>query len=115
MYSYVCICLPLLLVLAVTYECTVELPESRYEFDFKDNEIENQFELDLACPRLAICYTIILYYCLANTFTITMHPLPCVFVYLWIMHYVPLGSIDATSQLAVPQKYLEYVASAEGF
>ena len=24
----------------------------RYEFHLKDNEAENQFELDLACPRL---------------------------------------------------------------
>lgn len=34
---------------------------SRYEFNLKDNEAENQFELDLACPRLALLYCFIHY------------------------------------------------------
>ena len=31
-----------------------KFPQYRYEFHLKDNEAENQFELDLACPRLAM-------------------------------------------------------------
>ena len=53
-HVYVCICVPLLFVLVIMDTTLNLLNPCRYEFDFKDNEMENQFELDLACPRLAI-------------------------------------------------------------